>query len=231
VRIRAFVQDVWERGAQEPLPTVADVRAMFACLASLPLHNRPKADVLRIVHGAVPTAARIHTRDACTCALPLRLLPTPALPDGRAHHFWNCPVACSLVRAIHSFLPPGSAPITRWHLFLLQVPEGVGHATEWQAVAVCALSALTHAMNRKNAFTKHPTPTPTPEDCRRVLASITAHARSHFLAKLADACADGRLPAIWQALPHNTLRFFERDSPNHPWQPRLVPLGAAAAGP
>jgi hypothetical protein len=105
-----------------------------------PCGNTIKETFWRLIVDGLPTAARRHTsREMCACG---------NLNSDRAHHFWVCPVANSVVdniqRQLDAFLAVTGSPgvqLTAQHIWLCDVPQGV-QPWLWRTVCMAAVSAM-----------------------------------------------------------------------------------------
>ena len=105
-----------------------------------PCGNPVKETFWRLIVDGLPTAARRHAvGELCECG--------SVSPD-RAHHFWACRVARSIVqnmqRQVDAFLLATGRPnvqLAARHVWLCEVPIGV-HPWLWRTVCMAAVSAM-----------------------------------------------------------------------------------------
>jgi hypothetical protein len=118
-------------------------------LWSLKWDNHFKEVYWRLVLNGLPTAARMHNTRACGVC---QQLPPQAAADtyiGRRHHFWECPVAQSVVAAIQQQLPASwcAEPLAAHHVVFMHRPRGASRATTlhcgvWRVVCLAAVCAM-----------------------------------------------------------------------------------------
>ena len=104
------------------------------------------------IHGSTP--------EACVCgAYPPQPLPAaaaaaqqpaPALPSPRRHHFWDCPIARSVVEllqdTVNASREDGGCPVQCHHVWLLESPDPAQiQQCVWEVVALAALNAMESA--------------------------------------------------------------------------------------
>ena len=127
-------------------PPLMELRATLRRLWRLPWENGRKETFWRLVYDALPTAARLHQDAPCQCGAAQQR-------PGRRHHFWECPVARSVVsqlqaaRAVAAAPAPPPAPLALPHLWLARPPPGM-HAGVWGIVCLAAVEAMAHGMRR-----------------------------------------------------------------------------------
>jgi hypothetical protein len=88
---------------------------------------------------------------ACPCGwqLPAAYCASPAAcstlgaPALRMHYFWQCPVACAVVRQVQSQLPAGRQ-LACSSLWLGVCPDAAVHAGVWDVVCLAAVAAMEH---------------------------------------------------------------------------------------
>ena len=105
-----------------------------------PCGNSIKEVFWRLIVDGLPTAARRRASgELCACG--------GVMPD-RAHHFWVCPVARSIVEnmqrhldAFHLATASPGVQLTAQHIWLCVVPHGV-QPWLWRTVCMAAVSAM-----------------------------------------------------------------------------------------
>ncbi len=105
-----------------------------------PCGNSIKETFWRLVLDGLPTAARRHANnEMCACG---------SLNPDRAHHFWVCPVASSIIanvqRQLDAFLSATGRPslqLAARHIWLCEIPRGV-QPWLWRTVCMAAVSAM-----------------------------------------------------------------------------------------
>jgi len=103
--------------------------------------------------NGLPTAARMHLSDSkCLCGV--------VCPDLK-HHYWDCPIAQSVVQVVSSQLSPtwcsrspDVCPLKQHHIWLMQPPAGPNrlHATTWLVVCLAAINAMDGGRRAANKF-------------------------------------------------------------------------------
>jgi exonuclease III len=101
--------------------------------------NKYKEPFWRLVHDALPTAARLHSTGLpCPCG-------TGGQRPDRLHHFWACPVAQAVVGAIGAAVAAAGRPqpeqLSRAHIWLARPPAGV-RPSVWRVVCLAAVAAM-----------------------------------------------------------------------------------------
>lgn len=117
--------------------TPATLLSKLQQLWQLPWDNSRKEIYWRLVMDALPTAERMHMAgEPCNCGV---------LMPGRAHHYWDCPVAAAVTaevqRALHLF-DPATRTVQRHHLWLFMVPQTQLHKGVWMVVCLAALLSM-----------------------------------------------------------------------------------------
>lgn len=124
-----------------PLP---ELRAALQRLWQLPWENGRKETFWRLVYDALPTAARLHRDESCSCG-------TSGVRPDRLHHFWDCPAARAVVADITSSLaaaaPRPPPALTTADLWLARTPPGI-HAGVWGVVCLAAVEAMDRGRRR-----------------------------------------------------------------------------------
>lgn len=117
--------------------------------------NKFKEVYWRLTMNGLPTAHRMRlASNACFCG---------CVCPGFEHHVWDCPMAQAVVQSILAELPPawctripGSTPLHKKHMWLMQPPPGqkrVYHAV-WRIVCLAAINAFDHARKQVNLYHK-----------------------------------------------------------------------------
>jgi hypothetical protein len=134
----AFVQHV--RTTQGPEEVPVSEQEVVSCMRAvwkLKWENSRKEVLWRLVFDGFPTAARMHMpAQHCACG--------QAVP-GWQHHYWQCPVAQSVVGAIQSQLPAGTPPLKPVHLWVGRLPHDELHRGVWRVVMIAALLGMDKA--------------------------------------------------------------------------------------
>ena len=176
-------------------PQNADTTVGSRCVGSLlsdmwraPCCNAVKEPYWRLVVNAMPTAQRRFAQDercACGAAFP-----------GRAHHWWECPVAVStrleIQRQLTAFAMLKNEPVqqlTAVSVWLAEVPRNVWPWI-WRVVCLSAIAAMDHGRAAMAAQILS-------ASVSRRMAVHTASNSSvtRFWALLEEAAAARRLPA------------------------------------
>ena len=120
------------------------VRAWLGGVWALRWDNRRKEAVFRLALDAVP-AVRFQQLTGASCAC-------GAVGQGRAHAFWDCPVAAAVVAAVRSQLPQGT--ILRREHFWLGRPPAAGRLDRgvWEVVVVAAVAAMLSGLKLLSAW-------------------------------------------------------------------------------
>jgi hypothetical protein len=119
------------------------VRAWLGDVWAMRWDNHRKEAVFRLALDAVH-AVRFQQLTGASCAC-------GAVGQGRAHAFWDCPVAAAVASAIRSQLPRGTV-LRREHLWLGRPPAGCLDRRVWQLVAVAAVAAMTSGLKLLSAW-------------------------------------------------------------------------------
>ena len=107
--------------------------------------NHYKEVYWRLVLDGLACGERLHQDvGECVCG------PSPSgLPAGRHHHYWDCPVAQSVVEALKQQLFGGwcCGALRPYHVLLMERPRGVStactlHKGVWQVVCLAAINAM-----------------------------------------------------------------------------------------
>lgn len=169
--------------------SAAEVLALLGRLWRVRCDNRVKEPFWRLVHDAIPTAARLHRDDGCHCGA--------GPPADRLHHFWGCAVARGVIDDISAAL---GATVGRAALWLGRAPPTVCGGV-WDLVCLAAVAAMDHGRQLMYALGSGPPPA-------SPLHSIAARsARAKFWSFLSDFVALRCAPARWR----------EQCPPGHPF--------------
>ncbi len=107
--------------------------------------NNFKEVYWRLVLNGLACGERLHQEAGeCVCG------PRPSgLPAGRRHHFWDCPVASSVVEVLQQQLSGGwcCGALRPYHVLFMERPRGVStactlHKGVWRVVCLAAVNAM-----------------------------------------------------------------------------------------
>lgn len=124
-----------------PSPSLLDrsylqVLGMLRRIWRLPMPNKRKEPLWRLVHNGIATADRFKTTTKpCVCG---------ATMPGRKHYFWSCPIAAHLIQGLSS--AAGSA-LSCESIWLARAPSGVYQGV-WDVVCALAIAALDRTRSR-----------------------------------------------------------------------------------
>ena len=186
---------------------------MFRRMLRARWDNRRLEVYWRLALNGLPTAERLHRPlDACAAC--------GALGPGRAHHFWECPLAVAVRAALAGALPAGVV-LGRAHVWLARVPAmpavpglpglPVAQAGLWAGVCLAALGAMDAA--RRGAFRAREQVAGAPGLGGPAAAASAGAARAavHFWDLVQDFACTASPPPPWveEAWPggHPVLRF------------------------
>ncbi len=151
----------------------------------------------RMIVNGLPTAARMHQASShCLC--------NSVCPDLK-HHYWDCPIAQAVVRAVLSQLTPawctrvpGACPVQQQHVWLMQPPAGPNrlHCTVWMVVCLAAINAMDYGRKAANKF-------------QRQVRSQQSAAAAAIAAVVTPATAPVALPVHQPAI----TQFFQPAAP------------------
>ena len=123
------------------------VLAWLGTVWALPWDNNRKEAAFRLALDAVHVVRfKQLTGAPCACG---------AVGQGRAHAFWDCPVAAAVVSAIRRQLPSGTV-LRREHLWLGRPPMHPMDRGVWEVVAVAAVAAMTAGLKLLSAWERAP---------------------------------------------------------------------------
>jgi hypothetical protein len=137
---------VCDRGSPDAVSL--HVRAIVAAQAQLwRVHwdNSIKEVYWRLVLNGLATGERLHQQQCrCVCgSMP------DGQPPGRRHHFWDCPVAQSVVRVLQQQLLGGwcRGALLPHHVLCMEAPKGCSdahtlHKGVWRIVCLAAVNAM-----------------------------------------------------------------------------------------
>ena len=154
-RHMSFVQSAL--GSQDEAVVEATLQQLLSLLSKLwrcvKWDNLFKEVYWRMLLNGLPTAARMHLSDSkCLCGV--------VCPDLK-HHYWDCPIAQSVVQVVSSQLSPtwcsrspDVCPLKQHHVWLMQPPAGPNrlHATTWLVVCLAAINAMDGGRRAANKF-------------------------------------------------------------------------------
>jgi hypothetical protein len=169
---------------------------LYKKLWALPWDNARKAVFWLLSFNGLPTAERMHMEDqVCECGAPL---------PGRAHHFWDCPVAQAVRGEIERGLNHnGGGPyaLNRHHVWLCHHPECPGlHDGVWMVVCLAALLAMHKGMKvltRWRLFGDGRAAGRPPPPASQRVAAASRVARATFWDYVADFLSLGLAPVTW----------------------------------
>ena len=189
---------------------LGNLRSTLKRLWRLPWENCRKEPFWRLIYVAFPTAARMHLPDPCICG---------GAPADRQHHFWDCPVARSVVGAISAALHGqpaaaaaaavgGAPPALPQHSIWLATPPPAVHEGVWSVVCLAAVEAMDHGRRRMHAM-QHSAADPPP--AASIVATCSRSAVARFWSLLADFAALRCAPAVWHVHcpPDHPFLFFD----------------------
>jgi hypothetical protein len=146
-RLRAFYVEAGAPVAGVSADEQEDaVRAWLGSVWALRWDNHRKEAVFRLALDAVH-AVRLQQLTGASCAC-------GAVGQGRAHAFWDCPVAAAVVAAVRSQLPQGTV-LRREHFWLGRTPAGRLDRGVWEVVAVAAVAAMLSGLKLLSAWARN----------------------------------------------------------------------------
>jgi hypothetical protein len=191
-------------------PSMAELHKVFTRLWSLEWDNARKELFWRLTVDGVANAARMHmVGEPCACG--------GAVGPGRAHHYWDCPVAQSVMAEVTRGLQvqlPACPPVQRVHIWLARPPSPSLHRQLWLVISQAALLGMDRGQRVLTGLrlaADAPGGRHLPMPLRVVIAGRVAVAT--FWDMLADFA--GLTSASQQWLPHVRARhpfFFVRTS-------------------
>jgi hypothetical protein len=173
---------------------------LYKKLWALPWDNSRKVIFWQLTLDGLPTAQRLHQGgESCACG---------ALGPGRAHHFWDCPVAAAVRGEVERGLNHGGGQysLLRHHVWLCRLPSRPGlHYGVWLVVCLSALLAMHKGMKLLTRWRLHghggarqrDQPPPPPEAQRIPVASRVA--KASFWDYVQDFLSLGLAPVTWTA--------------------------------
>lgn len=173
---------------------------LYKRLWELPWDNSKKVVFWLLSLNGLPTAERLHQEgESCACGVQV---------PGRAHHFWDCPVATAVREEIEKGLNNGGGhySLLRHHVWLCMRPPWPGlHVGVWQVVCLSALLAmhrgmklLTHWRLHGNGAARQRDQRPPPPVAQRVAAASRV-AKASFWDHVQDFLGLGLAPVTWCA--------------------------------
>lgn len=168
------------------------VLEMLRRLWKLPIRNKHKEILWRLVHNGIPTAERMHKPEMkCGCGA--------VCPDIN-HHYWECIIARTLRILIEDCLGDhldfsADGMLEKDRLWLCNSPSSDIHQGVWDAVCLAALGALETA--RKH-MTKEMLYNGIAPGNRQMIKKAQYGALSMFWKRLIDFKASGLIPSKWK---------------------------------
>lgn len=212
-RAARYLLFIEEAGGSLPagITAISSLLSSLSRLWRLPLSNDLKETYWRCFLNGLPTAARMHKKNArgrCGCNA------TSPRPD-RLHHFATCPVAVAVLDVIASCLPPAAEPNLVVALRLPLAPPRI-HQGVWDIVSLAACAA----MDRGRRHWVHRLLSATPSSPVSRGPALAAHASSvaisTFWEVLQDACF-APLPLDWRVQVGATHPFIRWDTAAERW--------------
>jgi hypothetical protein len=119
-------------------PSLNELHQVFTRFWALKWDNARKELFWRLTVDGVANAARMHmVGEPCACG--------GAVGPGRAHHYWDCPVAKSVLAEVTRGLQaqlPACPPLQRVHVWLSRPPSPSLHKQLWLVVSQAALLGM-----------------------------------------------------------------------------------------
>jgi hypothetical protein len=120
------------------VPSMEELHRVFTRLWSLKWDNARKELFWRLTVNGVANAARMHLfGEPCACG--------GAVGPGRDHHYWDCPVAQSVLaevtRGLQALLP-ACPPLQRVHIWVARPPSPSLHRHLWLIISQAALLGM-----------------------------------------------------------------------------------------
>ena len=133
----AFLQEAYHGCAPDPARlTPSSMLPLFSALWALPWENARKEVFWRFTVDGLPTAARMHQGEGEPCNCGARV-------PGRAHHYWECPVAQAVCAEVQRGLQGyNGQALARHHIWLMQPTVGAIHAGVWHVVCLAAVLGM-----------------------------------------------------------------------------------------
>jgi hypothetical protein len=119
-------------------PSLNELHQVFTRFWALKWDNARKELFWRLTVDGVANAARMHmVGEPCACG--------GAVGPGRAHHYWDCSVAQSVLAEVTRGLQaqlPACPPLQRVHVWLSRPPSPSLHKQLWLVVSQAALLGM-----------------------------------------------------------------------------------------
>jgi hypothetical protein len=119
-------------------PSLGELHKVFTRLWALKWDNDRKELFWRLTVDGVANAARMHMfGEPCACG--------GAVGPGRAHLYWDCPVAQSVLAVVNQGLQaqmPACPPVQRVHIWLARAPSPSLHRQLWLVISQAALLGM-----------------------------------------------------------------------------------------
>jgi hypothetical protein len=209
---RASKHDAFLQAANMGRPAYAGPAAdelqlgkLFAKFWKLSWDNKWKELFWRLTVDGRATLARMHmVGGSCSCGV--------VAPDVR-HHFWQCPVAQSIVRLLQSRMPLVTQPLHTVHVWLARSPGGGMHRGVWLVVCQAALMGMDQGRGVLYKWSKQratPGEQPLPAHLNTAAQRVQAACRvaeAAFWDRLHDFVGLGAYPPVWA----------DHVSPTHPF--------------
>ncbi|KAL4514492.1 hypothetical protein Ndes2526A_g03960 [Nannochloris sp. 'desiccata'] len=159
--------------------------------------DRKHTEILWLLaHDALPTAARLHTTDTCSCC------PTITTP-GLLHHFWSCSVSEAIRNEFWQQLSSlegfSQSTLRRHHLWLLECPLPSFYQPLWPVVALAALNAMDSGRRSLFRLSRNSSTASIPTVERAAIRNGIAA----FWKLLAQFAANPQAPQRWSSLPED----------------------------
>jgi len=154
------------------------IHHLFRSCARIPVPNHYKCLVWKCIYNGLPTAARLHKNQPCGCG-------TGVTSPNRHHHFYQCPLAQSILRTVAHQVPqcqwsPQDTHLAIWSLS----PPAQVDGRVWTLISICAIAAM--ELCRRNIYQRtyidecQATPT--------MIASLCENAEETFWRILEESC-------------------------------------------
>jgi hypothetical protein len=118
----------------QPAADAAQLAKLMGKLWKLPWDNQRKELFWRLTVDGKATLARMHAvGGSCSCGV---------VAPGILHHYWQCPVARSVVAVLQSHIPVLTRPLHTVHVWMARPPVRSVHRGVWLVVCQAALLAM-----------------------------------------------------------------------------------------
>ncbi len=170
-----------------PMPMGSQMGTLLGQLWRAPCCNKTKEPFWRLTVHALPTAQRRAAYgETCPCGTAYA---------GRGHHWWDCPVAktviCEMQRQLNAYAAAVNKPVQQLsalNVWLAEVPDGV-KPWLWQTVCMAAVAAMDHGRNVIAAQAREAAVSGS-----TMLRNASNGSVAHFWSLLEEAAASRRLP-------------------------------------